>query len=239
MDRKIILYLLGAAVLAFIAIMLFPGREADPNPKLPWDVTHDEQGRTRVFTFTLGESTFADVRALFNEEGKVNLFAEPDGSHTVEVYFDQIYLSGLRADFVLTLDISDDTAAAMYNRGLRISQLPSGSKKVKLSPEDVDILLDAPVRTITYLPVAQLEADLLERRFGAPAEKIREANGVTHWLYPERGLDIGRDPDGGIVIQYVNPQVFEAIVAPLREQAAPATGDVPAQAPGDGRAPGA
>ena len=45
----------------------------------------------------------------------------------------------------------------MYERGLRISQLESGGKKVKLDPADVETLLNRPIRSITYLPQARLE----------------------------------------------------------------------------------
>ncbi|MEA3274189.1 MAG: hypothetical protein U9Q81_02615 [Pseudomonadota bacterium] len=220
MDRKIILYVLAAALLAFIAIMLFPGREGDPRPKLPWDIAVDDQGRASVFTLTLGESTFADARRLFGEEGEINLFAHPGRDPVVEVYFERIYLSGLRADFVMTLDVPADTAERMYEHGLRISQLPSGSKKVKMAPEDIDVVTQVPIRSITYLPAARLEAALIESRFGEPADKLTEESGIGHWLYPEKGLDVGRDPDGNVVIQYVNPGVFQDLLKPLRHEQA-------------------
>jgi hypothetical protein len=218
MDRKAILYTLAAAVLAFIAIMLFPGERPDEGqPRLPWDVGVDSQGRTQVFGLTLGRSTLAEVQALFREEGEISLFLSEQGQYTAESYFEQIYLNRLRADFVLTLDAPQETLAGMYDHGLRVSQLPSGSQRIKLDPADVGTLTQAPIRHITYLPQSKLPEDLLEHRFGTPAERITEpTSGVVHWIYPDKGFDLARDPKGKVVIQYVNPADLPGLVQTLR-----------------------
>jgi hypothetical protein len=218
MDRKPILSILAAAALGFVAIMLFPGsRDGEGPPKVPWDVSVDEQGRVRVFGLTLGQSRLADVQSLFGEEGEINLFSPVPDQYSVESYFEQIYLSSLRADFVVTLDAPRETLAAMYDQGLRISKLPSGTKRIKLDPAGIDALRQAPVRHITYLPQSRLDEALLERRFGAPAERIAEVeSGIVHWIYPDKGLDLARDPKGKVVIQYVNPADLPALTQPLR-----------------------
>jgi hypothetical protein len=218
MDRRLILSILGFALFSFIAMMLFPGNRDDQGPpRLPWDVQVDEQGRSQVFGLTLGESTLADIQGLFGEEGEINLFSPAPDQYAVESYFQQIYLSGLRADFVVTLDAPPETLGPMYEHGLRISKLPSGTKRIKLDPSDVAVLTQVPIRHITYLPMSRLDEDLLEKRFGAPAERIEEAEtGIIHWIYPGKGMDLARDPKGKVVIQYVNPAELSALVQPLR-----------------------
>ena len=223
MDRKIILYIIGAAFFGFVGIMmLMPEQRGDGVVRLPWLVSTDEEGRTRVFGFTIGQTTFGEVRAAFGEEGKINLFTRPDRAdeYSVEVYFDQLYLNGLRADFVISLDADQILLGGMYERGLRISQLASGGKKVTLSPQDIETLLSAPIRAITYLPWKSLDSEILEKRFGSPSERFTEANGVIHWLYPSKGMDIGLGKDGGVVIQYVDTRELDALVAPLKGDSA-------------------
>jgi hypothetical protein len=110
----------------------------------------------------------------------------------------------------------------MYDRGLRASKLASGSRKVKLDPVDADALAEVPVRSITYLPWKSLEPEDIVGRFGEPAEKRTEENGVVHWLYPDRHMDIARDRDGGVVIQYLNAEDFERAVGLLGAPAGPA-----------------
>lgn len=221
MDRKMILSVLAIAVFGVVGVMLIlPDPIEDGVPRLPWLIERTPDGHTRAFGFTLGETTLAEVRHVFNEDGTTNLFANgpPDARiYTVEAYFQQVYLHRLRADFVLTLDASQQMLSSMFDRGLRISQVGSGSKKIKLDPADVDTLLSAPIRSITYLPMARLDEDLLEKRFGKPSEKRTEDSGVTHWLYPAKGLDIGREPDGNIVMQYMDAGDFGSIIEQLQE----------------------
>jgi hypothetical protein len=221
MDRKIFLYLLLAVALGFIGIMMMtPQERKDSVVRLPWLVSVDAQGgRSRVFGFTIGETTLADIRKVFSEEGEINLFSRADrqDSYVAEAYFERIYLSGLRGDFVITIGADQPTLEAMYQRGLRISELGSGSKKVKLAPADIETLAEIPVSAITYLPWKSLDAEIVEERFGKPSRTLTEESGVIHWLYAEKGMDVALDKDGGAVIQYVNPGDFANLIAPLEQ----------------------
>lgn len=227
MDRKIVYTILGSALLGFFAVLLLmPPTIDDGTIRLPWRVEINDAGHSRVFGFTLGETTLGEVREVFGEEGTINLFENPKGPERfgVEVYFEQIYLQNLRANFVVTLDLDQAALAPMYERGLRISQLGSGDRKVKLDPADIDTLLTRPIRSIAYLPQARLDEDLITKRFGTPQETRTEPDtGVVHWLYPARGMDIARDPKGKVVIQYVNPSDYGALLEPLPEPAATGT----------------
>ncbi|MFZ1575075.1 MAG: hypothetical protein WAT36_07555 [Chromatiaceae bacterium] len=229
MDRKMILSILAVAVLAFIGIMLLLPDEniEDQTPRLPWQVEQDGQGRTQVFGFTLGGTTLGEIRDLFQEEGEINLFARLDPDHqavgyAVEAYFDQIYLNRIRGDFVIGIQADETTLGPMYERGLRISQLGSGAKKVKLEPADIATLETLPISTITYLPWKSLDAEIIEKRFGSPAEqRLEPGTGVTHWLYPDKGMDLAMDKKGGVVIQYVNRDAFAGLITPLEAPASP------------------
>jgi hypothetical protein len=230
LDRKILLSVLTGALLAFVGIWMllsaFPDQRAGQR-LYPWDATRTPSGQLQVFGLTLGESTLADLRTLLGEEGKLNLFAEtdadgPDTDFTVEAYFDNILLSNLKADWVVSLTAAQAELATMYDRGLRASKLASGSRKVKLDPDDAATLADAPIRSITYLPWKSLRPQDIVGRFGEPSQQLTEASGVVHWLYPDPGLDIARDPDGGVVIQYLSPEDFKRALQPL-EAAKPTT----------------
>ncbi|MBK1722227.1 hypothetical protein [Thiocystis violacea] len=224
MDRPIILSILGAAALGFVGmLLLMPDPIDDGVVRLPWQIDRDESGRTQVFGFTLGRTTLAEVRKVFQEEGEMSLFktTQTPARFAVEAYFEQVYLERLRADFVIALVADQSQLEGMYDRGLRISQLESGGKKVKLDPVDAEALASFPIRSISYLPKTRLDEDLIEQRFGAPARKQTEQKtGIVHWLYPDRGLDIGRDPQGHVVIQYVNAGDFPALLAPLEAASA-------------------
>ena len=217
MDRKIGFGLLLITLVAIAVAILSPGgRTVDPNPKLPWMIEVDVHGESHVFGLTLGESTLADAREAFQEQGKMNLFVSPQGEYAIEAYFQRLFLSGLRADLVLALDVGQQQAAEIFDRGLRISKLGSGARKVDMTTPDKEMLADAKIALITYLPATDLEEEIIRRYFGEPQQKISEKkSGIIHWLYPEKGLDIGVNPDGKEVFQYVRPSEFEELVKPL------------------------
>ncbi len=226
MDRTMILSILAAAVLGFVGmLLLMPEPTDDGIIRLPWQIHQDTDGRTQVFGLTLGQTTLAQVREVFEEPGEVSLFktADEPSRFAAEAYFERIYLQRLRANFVISLDADQTLLEGMYDRGLRISQLGGGGgKKIKLHPADADALANRPIRAISYLPKAKLDEALIEQRFGAPSSRLGEPKtGIVHWLYPERGVDLGRDRQGHVVIQYVNPADFGELMAPLAGLAPP------------------
>ncbi len=219
MDRRMIVLVLSAALLGGAGLwLLLPEPVDDRDARLPWRTSLDPLGRLQVFGFTLGETTLTDVEQAFGASGKATLFAGPERAErrfALEVFFDQVYLNGLRADIVLTLSSSQDMLSAMFDRGRRISRLGDGTQKVTVAPTDEAMLRGLQIAHITYLPMARLDPSLLEDRFGEPTERLTEPSGIVHWLYPSRGLDLARDPQGRVVIQYVNPSEFECLRMPL------------------------
>ncbi|OMH38746.1 hypothetical protein [Motiliproteus sp. MSK22-1] len=218
MDRKIVLGLIAISTLAIIiAISLPGGRKVDSNPKLPWQITTDADGNTSVFGLTLGKSTLKDAELSFENAATLSLFRTTSGEYSVEAYFDRIYLSGLKANLVLTLEVSAQQAQEIFSRGIRISQLGDGSKKVEISEEDKQHLGGSTIDLITYLPAADLEAPLIAKHFGIPDRKIAEGEHLTHWLYPDKGLDITVNSDGKEVFQYLTPSEFQRVISPLEK----------------------
>ena len=216
MERKILLtvVVLRLAALA-LAILLPGGRSIEQNPKLPWVISIDREGFPMVFGLTIGKSTLEDVRRNFQEQGITNLFVSPDRQLAVETYFQGLYLSGIKADMVVTLDLPQSQLDRIYDQGLRISQLESGAKKVKLTEQNLESVAGGIIGHITYIPSADLTEDLIRNRFGEPSGQTAEESGIVHWLYPEKGLDIAVNPNGREVFQYVQPSRFDTVTVPL------------------------
>ncbi len=216
MERNTILAILGLTAIALVvAIMLPGGKSPEVNPRLPWAIEVDARGSSQVFGLTLGQSTLSDARLAFGADGKANIFLSPAKKISLEAYFDRLYISGIKADVVLSLSMDTKTLDGVFNRGARISELGDGSKKVTLSPDDLATAATAIIERITYLPAANLDAELIASRFGNPDSIIKEKSGIEHWLYPKKGLDIALNPEGKEVFQYVNPAGFEQVMEPL------------------------
>lgn len=214
-------FIILAIVLVILAVAILApgGRKADNHPKLPWQITILQDGSPRVFELTLGQSSLKQAAQLLSEPPTLSLFRSPSGEFSIEAYFQRVALSGLRADFILTLEIDQAVAAEIFSRGLRISQLGSGSKKVNLAETDVALAMSSAIRDITYIPATDLDAELIERYFGKPQQMIDDPEGGTHWLYPSRGLDITLNPDAKEVLQYVHPDRFKQLLEPLLNSA--------------------
>ena len=220
MDKKILTWIISLTLIALVLAIVLPGgRESDPNPKLPWDIRLDVTGNSEVFGLSLGKSILNDARALFRDEGKVSLFITHEGKPDLEAYFERVYLSGLRADFVLVLEADEGTLQELYERGSRISRTTDITRKVELAGQDKAFVGELPIRLINYIPMADLDEELITQRFGEPGERIPEAEtGIVHWIYPDEGLSIGVNPDGKELLQYVQPDQISPLIGRLRSQ---------------------
>jgi hypothetical protein len=219
MEKKIIFWVVSLSLVAVaLAILLPGGRQVDPNPKLPWDIHLTPERRVEVFDLTLGISTLSDAREVFKMHGRVNLFIGPDGKPVLEAYFERVFLSGLRADFVLVLDAGEQLVTELYNHGSRISLTSETTHMVELSSDDQTLISNQPIRLINYIPYANLDEELVSNRFGTPEQKITESEtGVTHWIYPDRGVSLGLNPGGKELIQYMPPSEIPAFIERIRE----------------------
>ena len=218
MSRHVFLTVLLGALVLLVVGLLIPAPTPDEQPqRLPWQVRPVPDGLSRVFGITLGETPLGEAEAAFDEEAKVSLFVNEQGERAVEAYFDVLNLEGLKAKMVLTVGVDTATLDGMYDRGLRIATLGSGSKRVTLHPDDLDRARRTAITAITYMPYIDLKPELVAKRFGEPARRIEEAEtGIRHWLYPEMGLNIALEGEGGQdVLQYVPPKDFEKLVRPL------------------------
>jgi len=202
------------SVAIILGAFLIPGDRPEKED-LPWHIEHPTADTVRVFGLTLGVSTPAEAEARFKEQAEPSLFKSPAGVMSAEVFFEQINLAGLRSRVVLTVDIADAEMKEMYARGLRMAGTGSG-KKITLTPEDVAHLRSLPISSMTYMPGVRVEEPLFLKRFGKPAQIVKETKtGAIHWLYPQNGLDLTLGGGEKPVLQYVSPNKFDALVKPL------------------------
>ncbi|MBY0575883.1 MAG: hypothetical protein K2P67_04735 [Gallionellaceae bacterium] len=204
--------LLSALILA--GSFFIPSQPVSDSDR-PWHIEHPAPDTTRIFGLTLGRSTTMDAEQRFHEEAKSSLFKSPDGQLAVEMFFEQITLAGLKARIVINIAVPDAELQGMYERGLRISGSGSG-KKITLAPDDANRVRTLPIASLTYMPSVRLEEVIINKRFGQPAQRIRETrSGAVHWLYPQHGLDITLGNEEKPVLQYVPPGDFDKLLRPL------------------------
>jgi len=219
MDKKIILGVFALVIVSISTLLLIPSAPTDTPDTLPWRISHPTPESSRVFGITLGQTSLDEAeKKVFKEQTEISLFKTVDGKMLVEAFFDELNLNGLKAKFVFTVAIPQDELTGMFNRGLRMNSTPSG-KRITLTADDLLRVKKAPVASITYMPTPKLEEAIFTKRFGIPAERVRETkSGAVHWLYPQHGLDITLGGEEKPLFQYVSPSDFELLRAPLLSQ---------------------
>ncbi len=218
MDKKIILGVFALVAVSISALLLIPSAPTDTPDTLPWKISHPAPDTSRVFGITLGQSSLNDAEQVFKEKTEVSLFKPTDGKMLVEAFFDELNLNGLKAKFVFTIAVPPDELTGMFNRGLRMNSTPSG-KRITLTADDLLRVRQSPVASVTYMPTVKLEEAVITKRFGTPAERVRETkSGAVHWLYPQHGLDVTLGGSEKPLFQYISPKDFELLRAPLLAQ---------------------
>lgn len=191
-----------------------------PPTDLPWQIEATADGSIKVFQTHLGTTTLGEFILHYRVHPEITLFVSPQGERVIEAYFDSLILAGLKAKVVLLLNVDSSQLDAMYDRGLRISTMGSGTRKVELSSEDVQTLNNAVIAGITYIPTINVSTEWLQKRFGEPTHKIKDNNtGAVHWVYADKGLDIALNDNDKEVFQYVHPKDIARLVEPLMPSA--------------------
>ncbi len=215
MDKKIILGVFALVIFSITVLLMLPEPAKQSPETLPWHITHPVPGTSHIFGITLGQTSLKDLETEFFEQTVISLFKTSEGKMTVEAFFDELNLNGLKAKFVMTIAVPHEELDGMFHRGLRMNSTPSG-KRITLTPEDLVTVRNSPVETLTYLPSLRIEEEVLTKRFGTPSQRIRETgSGAEHWLYPQHGLDITLGGKEKPILQYVSPKDFELLRAPL------------------------
>jgi len=182
---------------------------------LPWQIEPLADGNSRVSGLTIGVSTLADARNRFGHDVEVALVAAPREDGSVEAFFQDVTLGAVSGKAVVTADIDAAKLEPMSRRAVKVDYMESSTKKWTLAPADLAAVYAAPIRTLTFVPTANLDEQIVLQRFGKPAERIRVSEHSEHFLYPERGLDLVLNDDGKEVLQYVAPRLFAQLRAPL------------------------
>ncbi len=217
MDKKIIFGVIALIVVTISLLLIVPDNSEHTPETLPWKFTHPTPDTTRVLGITLGETTLGEVERIFKYQAalEVSLFKPNDKNMSVEAFFEEVNFNGLKAKILLNVSIAPDVLEGMYKRGLRMNSTPSG-KRITLTPDDLALVSKSPVASMIYLPNLRIEEAILAKRFGEPAQRIRESEtGVIHWLYPQDGLDVVLGGEEKPLMQYVPPKDFELLRAPL------------------------
>ena len=191
---------------------------------LPWQIEVLQDGSTQVFGLHVGVSRLSDALKILGDDMEVAIVAATGATTdaatigeagSLEMYYGHYRAGLLSGKLVLQTDISAQKIQNWRTNALRFEYMETGlAKKYILSPDDLPQVYDETIVGLTFIPSVNLDEKVILARFGEPAQRVSFA-GVTHYLYPSKGLDIAWHEDSKEVLQYVTPDAFEQLIKPL------------------------
>lgn len=183
---------------------------------LPWQIEIQGDGSTQVFGIVIGNSRLADVIEILGRDMEVAIIAASEEAGNLEMYYGHYKAGLLSGKLVLQTRASESDIKNWRDNAVKSEYMASGlAKKYFLSAGDLAQALDETVTGLTFIPAVNLDDAVIRARFGEPEQLVNVA-GVTHYLYPEKGLDIALHEDSKEVMQYVEPAEFGQLLQPLQ-----------------------
>jgi len=205
------LLMLVALVALIVALPFIPQRETGPDSGYPWQIDLTEQGLSTVFGLTIGRTRMTEVRDIIGDGMKLALLSDDKGDAAVEMYYG-VYTAGrLSGRLIIVADLAPEAIGGMRERAIRAG----GANRFRIHNDDLPAIMQSPVKGITFIPLVDLDKDIILQRFGQPDEIVTSEDKLSHFLYAEKGLDVILDNDGKEVLQYVAPARFDQLKNPL------------------------
>ncbi|MFC1589564.1 hypothetical protein ACFL3P_04755 [Pseudomonadota bacterium] len=210
MKRFLILFAVLAVVL-LVSPFLNKSENMEPVTGLPWQIDILPDGSTQVFGLTLGVSRLSDVLGLLGDDDvDLAIIAAGDEVGSLEMYYGHYQAGVIAGKLVVQANSSEENIKSWREHAIKSDYMASGkAKKYRLSADDLKQALNEVVTGITFIPSANLDEEIILARFGQPDERV-QLEGVTHFLYPAKGLDIAMFAEAKEIIQYVSPDAFQS-----------------------------
>jgi hypothetical protein len=193
-----------------------PPAAADAMPP-PWQVELDDQGRVRALGLRLPGATLADAAARWEDDLRMALVETRHQPLALEAYVESWSGGGVNGKLVLATDADAAALARWRDAAGRRETVNADSQRWALAEDDRAQALRSAIAGLSFVPASRPDEAVLLARFGPPTERLDDAQGNQHWLYPERGLALTRQPASGqLVMQLTAPADFERrLRAPL------------------------
>lgn len=195
--------LLSSIIVLSVLIMIPPERDPVDAQQLPWNAQFNQQGQLNALGLTIDKSTLADAMALYGKDVEVKLFSNKDETDkSLEAYFPVIYIGSIKAALALGIHASQEELNQAYTNGKKTTVTKTGQREVELYNRDIQTFMQHAIASVTLVPRKHLTERAILTRFGEPAKKEVQSDGLPHWFYPELGLEMIIDQEGPEALQY-------------------------------------
>ena len=198
--------------------LLKPSAQPDTGIKslaLPWQIQVNGDGTASVFGITPERTTVSELLDLWGEDHELAIISDSEDRNGLEIYYSHFNIGPLQAKLIANVSADSKQLEAMQAAASSSSYTGSGSRKFLLNENDLKQIQNWVIDSLSYLPSARLDEGIILDRFGKPQQRIADGEGVEHFLYPEKGLDIVLNTEGKELLQYVAPRSFDKLTKPL------------------------
>ncbi len=198
-----------------IVILLTACEPTEKDTKnLPWKTSITKSGATEVFGLAIGEITLKELSIGLKKIAQSALFETPNGELSIESYFGKTTIGLLEGRIIADLDASDDFLKTEKNHAKKRDSTPNNNWKYQLSTEGEAEIVNMKVWRLVYIPVAEYKEKQI-KFFGEPNEIINITKTAQYRLFPNKGIALLWDTDGGEIFYYVAPRDFARLKASL------------------------
>jgi hypothetical protein len=220
MHMKYIVALL-TLILVAVGLLYLDSNEQGSNDRgsdapvtgLPWQIDILPGGETQVFGIIPGRTTLGEAIGLLGNDLDLAIIAAPHETGVLEVYYSHYSAGPITGKLILMLDIAPAVLSSLRERAFQ----DGGTRRYRLHADDLPVAYRAPIKIINFLPSFNLDDEIVQARFGTPAEIIQVQAQQKHLLYPDKGLDLILNADGKEVLQYLPAGEFSGHRARLQQ----------------------
>ena len=210
------------AFFVFLAVVLaiypfvYQSENTETLTGLPWQIEILPDGSTQVFALHVGVSRLSDAYQMLGSDMELAIIAASEELGSLEMYYGHYQAGLLSGKLVLQTSAREQDLKVWRDHAVKSEYMASGlAKKYTLSEKYLNQILDEVITGLTFIPAVNLDEEVILARFGAPDHRI-ELDGVTHFLYAAKGLDVALHESSKEVIQYVAPASFQQLLQPLQ-----------------------
>ena len=214
-TKSIFSIILVLAALGFV--LLKPNQSTAPTNSvaLPWQIDIHADGTSSVFGITPEKTTVSELLQLLGEDHELAIISDSEDKNGLEIYYSHFNIGPLQAKLIANVAADSEQLETMQAAASSSSYTGSGSRKFLLNETDLAKIQNWVIDSLSYLPSARLDEAIILDRFGEPAQRIADGEGVEHFLYPHKGLDVVLNKEGKELLQYVAPRSFDKLTQPL------------------------
>lgn len=177
---------------------------------LPWSIERLPHGGSRVFGLDPGVTPLQVLQDRAGDDLRIAILAGLRETGALEAAIDNYRAGFITGKLIVSVAAEPEMIKRWRMRPIKREMIDGGggTSRETLHPDDLALALRQPITGISFIPSVQLDAAMVQQRFGAPAEQLQIGQ-QQHWLYPDQGLAVTIDPKGRELLQYVAPREFD------------------------------